>query len=402
MALEIRTVTDDELDGLRDAVMTTFGASAESDPEGTPRFRALVDPAQAWAAFDGATIVATAATFDLAIGLPGGASLPVAGLTMVSVRPTHRRRGLARALVRRHLDDARDRRYAASALWASEASIYQRFGYGIASFSDAIEVAHAHELTVAAGRDLDELAWLDPATARAVLPAIYARATADRPGALRRSDVWWRERRFLETAWARAGASERRHVLARRGAEDVGYLVYRQRGGFTNGVPTGRCEIDELIAVDPRAEATLWRLALGVDLFPTVAWWNAPTDHALPWLVANSRRIKRTRADNLWLRIEDVPAVLAARGYASDGVLRLAVEDTTWELTVAGGRGHGAVTAAAPDLWLDRPALAAIYLGGTTASQLARADVVRGDARALATADRLFASAVAPWCPEVF
>lgn len=402
MALEVRTITHDEVAAFREALMTTFGDETEGDPQGIERFHALVPPGQAWAAFDGPTLVGTAATLDLSIGVPGGGSLPIAGLTMVSVRPSHHRRGLASALMRCHLDDARTRGYAASGLWASEASIYQRFGYGIAAFNDVVEVAGASALEVAAGRALDQLEAIDEARAREVLPAVYARATADRPGAIRRSAVWWRERRFLDSAWARAGASKRRFVLARRGADLVGYLVYRQRPKFTDGLPAGRAELVELIAIDPRAEATLWRLALGIDLFPIVSWGNAPTDHALPWLVADSRRIKRTRVDNLWLRIDDVPAALATRGYPGDGRLRLAVGDTTWELIVEHGRGRCAATDHAPDLRLDPPALAAIYLGGTSATQLARAELVHGDADAVATADRLFASPIAPWCPEVF
>src|SRR4051812_20794820 len=129
MALEIRTVTDDELLAFRAAVVTIFGDDPDSDPDGATRLRALIAPEQRWAAFDGGAIVATAATFDHAIVVPGGGRIPMAGLTMVGVRPTHRRRGLLRELMRLHLDDARRRGFPISGLWASEASIYQRFGY---------------------------------------------------------------------------------------------------------------------------------------------------------------------------------------------------------------------------------------------------------------------------------
>ena len=402
MALEIRSIRDDEVAAFHHALFQTFGVDADVDPGYPDRMRATLDLAQAWAAFDDGAIVATAGTFALDVGVPGGRSLPVAGLTMVTVRPTHRRRGLLRQLMQRHFDDARARGYAASGLWASEAGIYGRFGYGLASMSDAVEIAGAHALTVAAGRELDELAPLDEKRARELLPAIYARATAGRPGALRRSEVWWRERRFLESPWSRGGASTRRHVVARRGGELVGYIVYRQRAGFTDGVPSGSVEINELLAVDARAEATLWKFALAVDLHPRVTWWNAPVDDALPWLVDDPRRIKRRRTDNLYLRIDDVPAALAARGYLHDGVLRLAVEDQTWELTAEAGNGRCVATTKAADVRLDRATLGALYLGGTPASQLARAGLVEGDARALAAADRMFATLVAPWCPEVF
>jgi predicted acetyltransferase len=403
MAFEIRPITDDEVAVYREAMMTTFGTDVDVDPGGNDRTRVLLEPSQTWAAFDGGTMVGTAGTFNHAIGVPGGTTLPIAGLTMVTVRPTHRRRGILRSLIERHLADARERGLPVSALWASEASIYQRFGYGTASYNDVLHITNADSLPVAAHeRELDRLDAIDEARARVVLPAIYARATAYRPGALRRSESWWRERRFLETQWARKGASRLRHVVASRNDELVGYVVYRQRGAFTDGVPSGSADITELHAIDPRAEATLWRFMLSLDLFPTVTWWNAPTDCPLPWLVPNARRIRRHREDNLWLRIEDVPTALAARHYPADGTLRFAIEDQTWALTVEAGRAQCAPTVQAPELRLDRSILGALYLGSTTASQLARADVLRGDPRAIARADAMFASSVAAWCPEIF
>jgi predicted acetyltransferase len=403
MGVDIRSITADEVGRYRQAIMTTFGGGdPDEDPHGDERFAALIDGSQAWAAFDGPYIVATAATFMLELVVPGG-TLPMAGLTMVTVRPTHRRRGLLRELVGVHLDDARRRGQAVSGLWSSEAPIYGRFGYGVAAEGELVEIDDARSLRVAAGRELDALEWIDEAQALEQLPAIYERATRERPGALRRSETWWRERRFLEAPFVRGGASRRRHALARRGADAVGYLAYRQRGGFTDGLPSGKVEIIELIAVDARAEATLWRLALAIDLFPTVTWGNAPVDHPLPWLVDDRRRVRSRRLDTLWLRLDDVAAALAGRRYAADGALRFAIDDAhTWQLTVADGVGRCAPVAAVPELRLDRSALGSLYLGGVAASQLARAELVRGDAPAIATADRLLRWPVAPWCPEMF
>jgi predicted acetyltransferase len=404
MAFALRTVADDELPAFHAALLATFGEDPESDPTGPARIGALIAPERRWAAFDGGTVVATAGTFDHAIVLPGGGRLPMAGLTMVTVRPTHRRRGLLRELMRLHLDDARRRGFAISGLWASEASIYQRFGYGIAAEGHAVEIDDAHAVEFLEPRELDAVHWIDEARARGELPAIYDRAIAHRPGALIRSEAWWRERRFLESPFARTGASRRRHAVAARAGELVGYLQFRQRAGSTNGLPAGQLEIVELLATDARAAATLWQLALRADLFPRVTWWNAPTDDPLPWMVTDARRIRRRRVDTLWLRLDDVAAALAARRYAADGALRLAVDGAAWELTVSdGGRARCApAEPEAPALRLSRPALGSIYLGGASASQLACAGALHGDPAAVAMADRLFASASAPWCPEVF
>ncbi len=408
MGLEIRTVTDDEIPALREAGLGVFGVDPEVEAgiSGPDQHRALIGPGQAWGAFDNGMVVGTAGTFDLPISLPGGTSMPMAGLTMVTVRPTHRRRGILRELMKLHFADARERGFAISGLWASDAPIYPRFGYGLAAYCDAIEIPNAQTLTIA-GREFDGIEPIDEAHARALLPDIYARAIANRPGALHRSDVWWRERRFLETPWARGGASRRRHVVARRGSELVGYLVYRQRSKFTDGIPDGRLEINELLAVDAQAEATLWRFALSVDLFPTVTWWNAPADSALPWLVSDMRRIKSRRGDGLWIRIDDIPAALAARRYTQDGTLCFVLTDgqgnpPRFELVVEGGIGRCTPTTRGPGVAFNTRTLSTLFLGCASATQLARAGLVQGRPDAFLDADRLFYSTVAPWCPEVF
>ena len=405
MSLTVRPITDDEVPAFRDAIMGTFGEDADdADPDGTARMRKLVAPGRAWAAFDGTNVVGTGATFDHTIGIPGGATLPVAGLTMVSVRPTHRRRGILRELMRLHLTDARDRGLAVSALWASEASIYGRFGYGLAAVHESLEVNSAHTVRFSDrwsdGADAVEL--VTEAQARERLPRIYARATETRPGALRRDDVWWDQRRYLETPFSRRGASRRRYVIARRGSEDVGYVVFRQRPAFPNQMPDGKIDINELHAIDPRAEASLWKFVMSIDLFPNVNWWCAPVDCPLPWMLEDWRRVERRRLDNLWLRIEDIPAALALRSYAHDGRLRFSVDGTAWELTVTDGKGRCTQTSEPAQITTDIPALGSLYLGGTTASALARADRVRGDSPAIVMADCLFGSVVAPWCPEIF
>ncbi len=401
MALEIRTVSDDELTAYRTCVMNTFGEDLEVDPDGESRLRALIPRAQRWAAFDGPQVVATAATFDHAIGMPGGGTLPMAGLTMVTVRPSHRRRGLLRQLMSCHLDDARVRGYAISGLWASEASIYGRFGYGIAAHADEIAIENAQTLQLHE-RTFDAIEWIDEAAARQLLPPVYAQATAARPGALRRNDTWWRERRFLETPFARGGASKRRHVIARRDGEVVGYLAFRQKGAFEPTRPNGKVEIIELVGIDARAELSLWHFVLRVDLFPNVRWGNAPVDDALAWAVVDQRRVLRRRTDSLWLRIEDVAATLAARTFATDGSLAFERNGAPWELVVDGGRGQCRRSSRAPQLRFADSALASILLGGVGATALARAERITGDAAAIAMADRMFASAIAPWCPEVF
>ncbi len=401
MGVTIRTIADDEIPAFRAAIMMAFGDDMDVDPNGPERTRALLQPSQMWAAFNGSTIAGTAATIEFGVVVPGGTVVPMAGLTAVMVRPTHRRRGLLRQLMQHHLDDARTRSYPLSGLWSSEASIYGRFGYGLAAERDVLEVPDARMVQIAP-RELDALEWIDEPHARQVLPAIYERATALRPGALTRSEVWWRERRFLEAPFMRGGASLRRHAVARRKDALVGYIQFRQRSVWTDDLPAGKVEIIELVGIDARAEATLWQLALNVDLFPHVSWWNAPTDDVLAWAVTNPRQVKRRRTDALWLRIEDIGPALERRTYGDDGELRMSIDGEVWKLVVHEGRVAQCVRSDAPELVMHRDALGALYLGGVSATRLARVERIAGSAEALTRADRMFASAVPPWCPELF
>jgi predicted acetyltransferase len=175
-------------------------------------------------------------------------------------------------------------------------------------------------------------------------------------------------------------------------------MVYRQRMGWTEGLPTGTTEIEELVGVDARAEASLWRYASRVDLFPRVSWDNAPGDCLLPHLVADRRRVVHRRCDTLWLRPDDIAATLSARRYSDDGALRLGVEGRTYLLE----DGRCTPSDAAPELTMDRATLGGIFLGGVRPTLLARAGRIAGDPAAIVRAERLFAWPVSPWCQEMF
>jgi predicted acetyltransferase len=406
MPVSIRAITADESDRYRESLMNVFGGDVEDDPTGPQRFRALLPPGQAWAAFDGTQIVATAGSYDLTLRLPGlGAAIPMAGLTMVTVKPTHRRRGILRQLMDLYFDNARQRGIALMGLWASEASIYSRFGFGVAAQHQVLTIADAHRLHVMSSWPVDDLTWLDESEARVALPKIYAEIIAPRPGAIDRSEDWWRERRFLEAPFVRGGASKRRHVVARRNGRDVGYVGYRQRGRFSDGEATGKAEIIELMGIDGQAESSLWRFMLGLDLFPGVSWSNAPVDCILPLMVDDPRRIKRSPTDNVWLRLDNVVQCLQSRHYAADGALDLVVDGEPYRMRICDGVAAVdmvAIASLADPITLDRVALASIYLGATPCSHFATAGRLQGSSAALAHADQLFAWPVAPWCAEVF
>lgn len=409
--LVFRPIEPGELDAYRACMGDAFGFDAADDPDGHARLTALLDPARTSCAFDGGRIVATCGTYPFTLSVPGG-SIAMAGLTQVTVRPTHRRRGILRRLIGAHLAGAAAHGEPLSGLWASDALIYGRFGYGVAAEAEEMTVTPDAGFDRAPAGGFDAVAGLDDDAAAAELPAIYDRVAAVRPGMFSRVPAWWRWRRFADRADQRRGRSSRRHVVCRRGGAGTGYVVYRQHLEFDPaGRPAGTLFVEELAAVDAAAEATLWQYLAHVDLFPKIEWWNAPTDALATWLAADRRNVHRVRrSDTLWLHVGDVAAALAARRYAADGVVRLAVRPpdggapSRFELTVLGGAGRcAALDSDTADLELDLAALGAIYLGAHPPSLVARTGAIRGSAATLAHADRMFLwPAAAPWCAEVF
>ena len=126
MELEVRRVKDvAEFTGGIMAIGQYFGMVPTE--ERMQRFADLMTFERMHAAWADGTIVGGAGAFDFNLTVPGG-ELPTAGVTVVGVSPTHRRRGVLRALMRMQLDEAHERGDPLAALWASEETIYGRFG----------------------------------------------------------------------------------------------------------------------------------------------------------------------------------------------------------------------------------------------------------------------------------
>ena len=120
----------------------------ESNPEKSERFSRLMPFDRMHAAWDGDKIVGGAGSFPFPLSVPGG-TLPCAGTTVVGVAPTHRRRGVLTSMMRAHLDDVHERGEPIAALWASEETIYGRFGYGRAAFAGEVAIPREYVQFVA-------------------------------------------------------------------------------------------------------------------------------------------------------------------------------------------------------------------------------------------------------------
>ncbi len=406
MAVEIRPITAAEWPQFQGAFTRTFGG--DPAPDQPIRLIEILPVARTLAAFDGDEIVGTFASFPLDLTVPGGV-VAAAGTTIVSVAATHRRRGMLSQMMRRHLDNVRAEGRPVAALWASEAAIYGRYGYGSASDMVELKVGPGAAVVFPAAEPGISFHNCPVEDQLEVLPPIYDATRRSRPGMFARSAAWWEHRRLPDPEERRNGASARRTVVARRDGTAVGYASYRQKVTWGDGGPDGRVEVVEVIAVDDAARRSLWSYLGNIDLCPIVNHWNMPVDDPL-WLeVPNPRAFVRRVSDALWVRLVDVEQALAMRTYGTDGTLALAVEDGvcgwntgTVRLDVVGGVAGVAATDEPADVTCDVATLGAMYLGGRSAVALAAAGRVRGDAAAVRLMDDMFRSSLAPWCQEIF
>jgi predicted acetyltransferase len=389
------------------AVDASFGN--ESTDEDVAAFEPEFEADRAIAAYAGGQLVGTAAMFSFELTVPG-VRLPAAGVTMVGVHPTHRRRGILTAMMRAQLEAIHERGEALAALWASEGPIYGRFGYGVGTFRASFDL----ERSAAIFRDQHvprgtlRLVTADEAV-EACAP-IYDRHLPMRAGAYTRSRDFWRaEFTYDPERWRRGGGPALFLVHETDGVGD-GYARYRTALDWDERGPKGGVQVREFLALNPDAERELWGFLLNVDLTTRTRVTNLPVDTPLRFMLADPRRMGLTVSDGAWVRIVDVQAALGRRGYAGRDRLVLEVHDPflpwnagRWEVEAMQEGARVARTEADPDLVLTASDLGAVYLGGVGMAELALAGRVEEcTPGAVARADALLATPLAPWCPGTF
>jgi predicted acetyltransferase len=405
-AVELRPASDDELPEYLRVVFAGFGGFAEDwsiDQE-----RALLPVERTIAAVVDDQFVAGAADYPFDLTVPGGATVRVAGVTGVAVLPTHRRRGILRALMARQLDAVAARGEPIAILNASESSIYERFGYGIAEQYQSIEI---DPVRTSFRKPVDDhptrpIRLVPAEDAVEVVRRVYEAYRLAQPGSLSRSDAWWRAMLGPHQGWK--GGGKLFVAVAEPAHGDAGgYVIYELSGE----IGSKRLSVREIVAVDPEVGAQLWEYLLGVDLVEVVEARSRPLDDPLRWRLDDPRQVRVTRqSDYLWVRLLDVPAALGARAYRAEASLVLDVTDPF--RPAAGGRYRlsasttGATCARTDDpadLRLDVADLGSLYLAGVRAGVLARAGrVVECTDGAVDVAERLFDWPIGPHCTTYF
>jgi predicted acetyltransferase len=402
--MEVRVPHPEE----HEAFMATMGAtfSFEPSPFDNELLDSLIGPDRLLAAFDGDKLVATYGAFPFEMQVPGG-SVKTSGVTIVTVLPTHRRRGILTEFMKRDLLAAKDRGEVVASLWASEPAIYGRYGFGPAAYEIGWELPKASAIMHDAPDIRGAVRFLDETEAKQSLPAIYESALEGVPGSNHRTGQWWHTRFIADDPERRQGRPARRIALLEREGEGVAYAIYRTKATGMNS----ELSLVELVGIDAAAEKAMWQYLFEVDLTEVIKAGLRPSHDPLRGWLVNPRAMKpKAVDDSIWIKLLDVPAALAARTYRASGSITFEMVDEyspwnsgTWVLSVAeDGTGECAPTDASPDITITPGGLGSLYLGSHSAFAMASAGEATGTTAAIAKLDLMFGWHIAAWCPEIF
>ncbi|MBR8743245.1 GNAT family N-acetyltransferase [Nocardiopsis sp. MG754419] len=326
-------------------------------------------------ALDGDRMVGTTAAYTLEMTLPGGPR-SVAGITGVGVWPTHRRRGVLSALMRRQLADIRKRGEPVATLHASEGAIYGRFGFGPAVRELSARIRRPYAVLGAdAHGDPGLTLELSPADrVRETLAHLHRAAVPERIGLFRRSDAWWG--RVLRT-----GATWAAVVADADGPR--GYALYDTVDGWAEDGTDATIKVKEVVAATPAARVALLDHVFSRDLVTRVSFRALPVDDPLLHLLADRNRLVESSETSLWVRLVDLPRALSERTYTAPVDVTVAVSDRyapwntgTWYLRGDTRAAECSRVVHAADLTLDVAHLGTVYLGETSLTALVDAGAV--------------------------
>ena len=380
-----------------------FGATPAD--ETTSNFARLMTPERVLVARDRQTIAGGCGSFPFRLTTPGG-HVQAAGLSVVGVMPTHRRRGILSGLMKRFIADCQSREESVAYLWATEERIYGRFGFGVSALSADIDVRR-ERTPFADTPQVDGRARSVPLDmAHEALSPIYDRVATVTPGAFDRSADWWRLKVLADPPWQRKGGGMKQCVVIEMDGAPVAYALYRVVSNIERGIPLGGIEVLEAVGVSPQATAAIWRFLFDIDLSAWIRASFLPLDHPLILLSGEPRHLNFRQRDGTWLRLIEVERALSARAYGSNAEIVIELEDALcpwnagrWLIDGAGARR----STRGADLHCHVDALASAYLGGFSWRQIvASSRAFAKDEDAVLRADRVFERRAAPWCPEIF
>jgi predicted acetyltransferase len=395
--LDIRPPTLDEWPAVCQADARAFGVSCP--PEEVADRLKMHNLERFRVAFDGGRIVAIAGSYSMDVALPGGAIVPMGGVTWVSTAATHRRQGLMRRVVGAVHEDIDARGEPVATLYAAEGGIYEHLDYGIAT---RVRVT---SLDTRLTRIRDEyrsapgaVRFLEGDEVVPTVTAIWNRFRTLRAGETGRSAA---VQSYLYDQ--RLKPSGPLSPVVYLGHAD-GYAAFRTEERWNDGHPAHTLHLIELAALTPEAHAALWQTLLGIDLVGEIRSRAVPIDDPLPFLLENQRALRTTDLnDGVWVNVRDVAACFGARTYRTTDRIVVEVDGRRW--AVDGGPDGASCTPvrSRPDLVTSHAWFSSLLYGGVVPSALVagRRMTARNDA-VLARADLFFPTSLAPHCQDQY
>ena len=404
MGIEIRPVTPDELGEMGILGGYAYGGAFGDGPQSAVgKFN---KPEWTLCAFADGRLASSFANVPFTMGANGRA-VKLAGVSSVATQPENRRRGLARRIHTRAFGAMREAGQNVAALWASLAAIYQRFGYAMATVMREYAVdtgdIRFHDGDGGNGR----VVRMDADAAHDVVNTIYAAFIAERMCYLHRVEEDWvnevlKARRDTGPVWVAVCYGD---DAAR------GYVVYTLRSGrVTHRARDQELTIRDLAWLDADAYRSLWRFIACHDLVGRVRWSNAPADDPAAEFFLDPGLLNAEDHEGAWFRVVDAANALAGRGYDVEDELTIGIaadpltpwNDGRWHLEAGPDGARMRPSKVVPDIELSSKALASLYTGFRSATELGNWGLLAGDRRALAKADALFRTRYAPHTPDHF
>ena len=395
--LEMRPITTDEFAQWCRAESRAYGNRLDADLD---ELRPHFDLDRSIAVFDGGNIIGGAHSHRTEMSIPGGTAV-VAGVANIAVQPTHTRQGVMTRMMHFQINDLHERGDPLAALFARESIIYRRFGYGMGSFHERWTIDRQHNGYLRRYESPGRVLFVEPAGITEEFPEVFRRTTMNRPGVFQRPPHHW-QRDSRAPEHSQGGPGGLFYIAYEEGGRIDGYAAYRITGTTLT--------VNELMATSSEANSALWRFCFDIDLISRTEAVRRPVDDPLPWILADPRRLERTKRDGLWVRLIDAAAALELRRYVEGGRLVLEVRDELcpwnqgrFELEGSSDGATCRASTATPDLVLDISDLASAYIGAVSFTTLAQAGLVNESTPgALLRADRLFAVQHQPWTPANF
>jgi predicted acetyltransferase len=314
VGIEIRNPAEDELRKAMKAAEAAFGD--EQKEEDLDRHEKVMRPDRFLVAYDGAIPVGTTASVPFELTVPGG-QLAAGGVTWVGVVPSHRRRGILTQMMKRQLQELHERGEPLAILWASEAAIYGRFGYGISAPTVQLDADRSRFSLRDDPGPQGAVRLIDREEAAKVLPPIYDAVRRQVPGFTSRDELLWDLYRLADPEHWRRGSGPKFYAVLELDGEPVGYTLYRIKSDWEEGFAKSQVRVLETCATSAAAERELWRFLFGIDLVVRIQGRHDPGS-PLFLMVVDPRSLMLRVSEGLWLRVIDLEAALNGRTYAAD------------------------------------------------------------------------------------